>query len=327
MLGTDFPTKKLPPKNGADIFDATQKFLLYNKPDILMGNLEGTLTDVDSGGKVERILKRLNDKNKTLYAFRMPPSYSKLLAKAGFNVLTTSNNHAFDFGLVGFEDTQKNLKKVGIHTAGLAGEVVRLVKKGKRISVIPFSWYEVANNFKREKRATALIRGEAHFSDIVIVSAHGGAEGDKAIHITDDNETAFGEERGNIYRFAHIAIDAGADVVVGHGPHVLRAVKVYKNRIILFSLGNYIAYMMSAEGYKRYSVIVNLIVDEQGAFLRGKMFPLKQNYGNPRHGIPFYDKERKSVEIVQELTKSDINNPNIKIDRFGSLTNTTSNEP
>ena len=74
--------------------------------------------------------------------------------------------------------------------------------------------------------------------DIVIVSFHGGAEGSKHTHITRSNEIYLGENRGNPYKFARDVIDAGADIVFGHGPHVTRAIDLYKDRFIAYNMRN-----------------------------------------------------------------------------------------
>ena len=83
------------------------------------------------------------------------------------------------------------------------------------------------------EKATAIIEHLDSISDVVIVSFHGGAEGSKYQHVSRKNEFFYGEDRGNVYEFARRMIDAGADVIFGHGPHVTRAVDVYKKRFII----------------------------------------------------------------------------------------------
>ena len=90
--------------------------------------------------------------------------------------------------------------------------------------------------------------------DIVIVSFHGGAEGSEYTNITKKTEIFLGENRGNPYEFSRVAIDAGADVIFGHGPHVTRSMDIYKNRFIAYSLGNFATYArMSLYRSKRFS--------------------------------------------------------------------------
>ncbi len=85
--------------------------------------------------------------------------------------------------------------------------------------------------------------------DIVIVSFHGGGEGTGFEHVPFKIESYNNEKRGDVHAFAHNAIDAGADLILGNGPHVCRAMELYKNRLIAYSLGNFCTYRsVSVEG-------------------------------------------------------------------------------
>ena len=94
----------------------------------------------------------------------------------------------------------------------------------------------------------ALIQRAAEQADIVVAFFHAGAEGADKTHVPRGPESAFGEYRGDSRRFARIAIDAGADLVLGSGPHVLRGLELYKNRLIAYSLGNLAGYQNFGTG-------------------------------------------------------------------------------
>ncbi len=151
----------------------------------------------------------------------------------------------------------------------------------------------------------------------MIVSFHGGAEGKSAIHISEGNEFFLEENRGNVIKFSRSVIDAGADMVVGHGPHVLRALEVYKGKLIAYSLGNFLTYgMFNIKGPNGLSVILKASINtETGDFIQGDLIPIKLLNG----GIPEIDLDKEAVRLVNNLTKEDIGNSNITIAHSGAL--------
>src|SRR4029079_4437742 len=80
------------------------------------------------------------------------------------------------------------------------------------------------------------------WADLVVVTMHAGAEGSDHQHVRPGNECFLGENRGNSVAFAHSVVRAGADLVVGTGPHVLRGMEWYRGRLIAYSLGNFAGY-------------------------------------------------------------------------------------
>ena len=86
----------------------------------------------------------------------------------------------------------------------------------------------------------------AEIHDVVIVSFHGGAEGATVMHVPFTEEEYYGEPRGDVALFAHRMVDAGADLIVGHGPHVVRGIERYKDRLIAYSLGNFATFLANA---------------------------------------------------------------------------------
>ena len=114
--------------------------------------------------------------------------------------------------------------------------------------------------------------------DVVIVSFHGGAEGADFQHVPKAMEIFHGENRGDVYNFAHTMIDNGADVVFGHGPHVTRAIEVYQDRFISYSMGNFCTYgRINLAGPNGLAPIVKINVDTTGRFLSGRIIPVTRH--------------------------------------------------
>jgi poly-gamma-glutamate capsule biosynthesis protein CapA/YwtB (metallophosphatase superfamily) len=175
-----------------------------------------------------------------------------------------------------------------------------LLIKGKKLAVVAFGYSEKSYNISDLTNTSEVISSLKKEFDIVIVSFHGGAEGSNALHVTNQPEFFLGENRGNVIAFAHTAIDAGADLVIGHGPHVLRAMEIYKNKLIAYSLGNFLTYgNMNISGVTGVSAILSAELDENsGDFVRGKIIPVKQ----VDNGIPVYDKSMEAVNLISKLT-------------------------
>jgi hypothetical protein len=133
----------------------------------------------------------------------------------------------------------------------------------------------------------------------MIVSFHGGAEGSKFEHVTRANEIFYQENRGNVYAFAHAVIDAGADLVLGHGPHVSRAVEVYKNKFIAYSLGNFCTYgMFNLKGPNGIAPLLNIKINKKGDFLFADVTSVKQDKINRLQVDPLHTAFNKIVQLT-----------------------------
>ena len=242
MIGSTFPKEALPPNDGIDYFNEVKPLL--EGSDILFGNLEGPLTEGGTSAKCGNY--QPGPDVKPCYAFRSPPRYAKRFKEAGFNALGVANNHSLDFGIKGFENTLAALDDAGIQAVG--GQRVALFNaSGKRVAVVGFSYSrptKYSYSMLDIPRAAEIVSALKAEYDLVIVSFHGGAEGSAAIIVLDANEEFLGENRGNSVRFARTVIDAGADLVLGHGPHVPRAIEIYRGKLIAYSLGNFAVYRM-----------------------------------------------------------------------------------
>ncbi len=311
MLGTTFPdeTGGLPPNDGADILREVTPIL--KRGDIVFGNLEGPLTEGGSSLKCKG--KALG----TCYAFRVPPRYGAHLKEAGFTVMGLANNHAMDFGLEGRTSSRQTLESQGIAHSGELGDIAHLTAKGKKISVIAFATYPGAYNLLDLDASLATIRQARAESDIVIVSFHGGGEGSARQHVLPGDETFLGEDRGDLRRFTHAAIDAGAQMVVGSGPHVVRGMEIYQGKLIAYSLGNFATYgPFNLSGENGLSLILEAHLADDGSFISGQVYPVRQE----KPGGPRLDPAMTILPILRGLTKTDFGATGISVGPRGELT-------
>ncbi|WP_304181631.1 CapA family protein [Leptotrichia trevisanii] len=312
MLGSNYPFEHLLPENDANILENTQNIL--KNADITVGNLEGTL--FDNGGTP----KTCNNQN-VCYVFRMPSRYGAYLKQAGFDYLSIANNHSNDFGEIGIKKTMKSLDNLGIKYSGIKdiAESAILEKDGKKFGFISFSPNSATVKLNDYNYAKKLISELKSKVDIVIVMFHGGAEGAGAEHITRKNEIFHGEDRGNVYEFAHFAIDNGADIIFGQGPHVARAVELYKNKFISYSGGNFATFgKINISGSMGLAPIFKIKIDSNGNFISGEIIPVKQTYESLG---PFIDSEKLVIKKIISLNKSDFPNGNgLSITADGKIT-------
>ena len=206
MLGTDFPDNRLAPNDGSELLSAITPVL--KNADITFGNLEGVLLE---GGEAAKKCK----KRSSCYVFRSPPHYASYLKKAGFDVLSLANNHARDFGEEGRTASMKALAAVGLHHTGRVGDIAQWKVKGSTVSWIAYAPFGGSHDLLDIPLAVKQIKELDKKSDLIFVSIHAGAEGKDVKHIPFKNEMFYGEDRGDVVKFSHAVIDAGADLVVG----------------------------------------------------------------------------------------------------------------
>jgi len=310
MLGSAFPSKtNLPPDDAINSFKAVDSFL---KGDIVFGNLEGCFLNSGNSNKC----KGLNPNN--CYAFRMPNRYADIYKKAGFNVLSIANNHVGDFDAKGRKNTARLLDSLQIHYAGQLNKPFEIFEKDSvQYAFCAFAPNENTVSIKNIDSAKLLVAELKKQVDIVIVSFHGGGEGAKYERITRKTEIFFKENRGNVYAFAHGVIDAGADVVLGHGPHVTRAVEVYRNKFIAYSLGNFCTYgMFSLKGPNGFAPLLQLKVNAQGDFLFANVISVKQDKINRL----MIDENFTAFKKIDSLTKLDFPESRLKFEGNGQIT-------
>lgn len=223
--------KNVEKRGGGNYIFPFEKIKNYLKNfDILFGNLEGPISDKGT-------------LSGTIYSFRVEPRSARSLKEAGFDILSVANNHMGDWGRIAMKDTFQNLENAGVMYSGggnnleEAYEVKTILVGDTKIAYLSFSefgkgYLEAGEDFvgiaiiSDEKLKVGIEKAKAE-NDIVIVSFHFG----------DEYKTESNNYQKN---FAHKAIDYGADLVVGHHPHVAQPIEKYKDRYIAYSLGNFV---------------------------------------------------------------------------------------
>lgn len=315
MMGLNYPDDSplLPPNDGADIFADVKPIL--QDANLTVGNLEGVL--LNHGGNPKKC-----SNPKVCYVFRMPEHYVNHLVDAGFDLMSIANNHSGDFGDPGRQSSQRVLKEAGIGYAGFENscESTVIEKDGVKYGFAGFSVNNGTLRVTDFKKATAVISDLRQKADIVIVAMHIGAEGKKFNHITRETENFVGENRGNPYKFARVAIDAGADVVFGHGPHVARAMDIYKGKFIAYSLGNFAtSTSVNVGGISGYAPIVKITIDKKtGNFKGGQLFSAIQK-GADGARRPMLDNTGACIKEIKNLTEKDIPETEITISADGNI--------
>ena len=339
MMGsTSINESFLPPNDGRDMLKEVTPIL--SAADIAFGNLEGPMLE---GGKSEKCVepatKTANDayvapqpapspaakpgaaakKPSRCFAFRVPTRYGQYLKDAGFDVMSVANNHAADFGDQGRESTRRVLDSLGIKYAGsdrVKFSTAYLDVKGVTVAVVGFAHNAIVPNVNDIDAAKAYVAAAKKKAQIVIVSFHGGAEGEGAQHVPRQTELFVGEKRGNLPLFAHSVIDAGADLVLGHGPHVLRGMEFYNGHLIVYSMGNFATYgMFGLSGATAISAIFEISLMPNGEFAAGKIIPAKQ----VGRGGPVLDNTGAAIRKLRELSTADFGTNAPKIEDDGTV--------
>ncbi len=303
VMGT--PLYGLPPDGGAGFFADVDTEL---QGDVVMVNLEGTLS-TNEGSKC-------GADSTNCFAFQTPPSYAKWLSEAGFTVANLANNHAYDFGPEGQQQTMRALRRNGLLVTGPPGRIAVQRVGPVRVALVGFASYPWANDLTDIAAARKLVRKAAERADLVVVTFHGGAEGSDQQHVPTGTEYYLGENRGDLRAFSHAVVDAGADLVIGHGPHVLRGMEWYKERLIAYSLGNFAGYgVFSLAGQTAISGILQVTLRADGSWQKGELVPTAL----VGEGVPVLDPAEQAHGIVRELSREDFGERAIRVRRTGVL--------
>ncbi len=303
MMGS--PPWGLPPSGGRYLFSAVRADLVGN---VVTGNLEGTLTGVTGTSKCAR-------PSATCFAFRSPPGYAANLKHAGFTVMNGANNHSHDFGAAGQANTAAALRRVGMRYTGPPGTIAIQHVGPVSVAILGFAPYNWANNSLNLAGVAALVRKAAHEADLVIVHVHAGAEGVGAQHVRPGSEYYLGENRGNVIAFAHTAIDAGADLILGSGPHVLRGMQFWHGRLIAYSMGNFVGYRaFGLGGVLSQSAVLQVTLTASGGFVAAHLRPVKLSaIGIPSPG-------GYGIADVRALSRADFGTTAARISSSGAIT-------
>ncbi|WFE58408.1 CapA family protein [Micromonospora sp. WMMD712] len=299
---------RLPPNGGKGFFDSVKKALAA---DLVMGNLEEPLT-VDTGtGKCGANSTRC-------FQFRAPPEYAAHLRDGGFELLNQANNHGYDYGPKGYRNTQAALEKHDLEHTGAPDQITVVEVEGVKVAVAGFSSYVWSNSLVDIDAARAVIKKAATMADLVVVQVHMGGEGADKTRVRPGTEMFLGENRGDPIKFSHAMIDAGADLVVGHGPHVLRGMEFYQGRLIAYSLGNFAGggNSLSNNGRLGWGGVLKVSLKPDGSFAGGSFTSTYMN----SIGKPTMDPDDRGLDLVRELTRLDFPKSGARLDDEGRIT-------
>jgi hypothetical protein len=310
MLGTNYPSAEyLPPGNNCSVLlDSVRPYL--QDADITFCNLEGVFAGDEGTPKSCK-----NPEN--CYVFRMPDPYVHCIIDAGFDLVSVANNHVNDFGYMGRYHAAKIMQDAKLNFAGFAEYPYTIIRiDSLKIGFCAFAPHSGVVDMRDITLAENIVKTLADSCDIVLVSVHAGGEGKDFQHVTRQDEKFLDADRGNIYDFAHRMIDAGADVIIGHGPHVTRAMEIYNNRFIAYSLGNFCTYArFNLSGPNGIAPLIRIRINSKGRIIQGDIVPVMQT----GEGGPKIDPERKVIFKLQELLHADFPDEKLSISNDGKL--------
>jgi poly-gamma-glutamate capsule biosynthesis protein CapA/YwtB (metallophosphatase superfamily) len=275
--------------DGASFFNGVKDVLTG---DVVIANMEGALSTLEfdkcGGGECTY--------------FRLPGEYAQVFADAGFHVLNQANNHGWDAGPDGATETQEAIRAAGMEVCGIKDEVALVeTESGLTVGLVGFAPYTFYTDNRDLDAVAALVASAKEQADIVIATAHLGAEGTDHRHVPEGVENYLGENRGDTRGFAHTCIDNGADLVVGHGPHVLRGMEVYNGKLICYSLGNFGGgqNLFSTDGPLGRSAVLSVTLREDGTIVTAKMTATRMD----GDGYPQLDDENAAFDDLNELAE------------------------
>jgi poly-gamma-glutamate capsule biosynthesis protein CapA/YwtB (metallophosphatase superfamily) len=322
LMGT--APDRLPPGNGKGFFNRVADGL---RADLTMGNLETPLSDATGYPKCQKPSTPPSPPpsssgppspppKETCFAFRLPPSYAGVLREGGFHVLTLANNHTNDAGPDGLRNTRTALTSAGMRPTGGAGEIASHEAKGITVAVLGFGPYAWMQSVLDHKAAAALVKRAKEHADLVVVNMHVGGEGADHQHVKPGPENFLGENRGDPIGFGHAVVDAGADLVVGHSPHVLRGMEFYKGKLIAYSMGNFAGYRVLSSAYPLgVGGVLRATLTKDGTWVSGSLVPTQLVDG----GLPATDPKGRALALVRELSAADLPGTAVKVGQDGAL--------
>jgi len=283
----------LAPDGGRALFGTMPALL--RKPDLMIANLEGTYSTAGPS-------KSAGSSSGTSFSFQAPPSYASALSWSGIDLVNMANNHAMDYLQRGYDQTQAALRRAHVAYTGAPDTITTVRVRGVRVAVMGFSPYPWSAPLNDIPSAAALVRRAAGEADVVIVLMHAGAEGADQTHTPTGDQTYLGEDRGDVRAFAHAMVAAGADLVLGSGPHVIRGIERYHARLIAYSLGNFAGWHnFGLGGDLSLSGLLTVRVTQTGRVVGGRWLALQ--LVSP--GVPTVDGSGQSLQLVRSLSADD----------------------
>lgn len=313
-LGTITLPDGVPADSGRGLLSAVTPLL---DGEIVVGNFESAVGDSGTPSKCRRPDGTIR---RNCYAFVAPMHLLPRLVEAGFTHVNLANNHANDMGPEGRALTVQALEALGIETYGPLERIsIDTLYRADSITVvglIGFATYSHSYNLLDIGRSEELIASIRPLVDVLVVTFHGGGEGADAVHTPIGPEFLGREPRGDLRTWTRAVVDAGADAVIGHGPHVLRGIEFYRGRPIAYSLGNFATYRgFNLTGALGITAILHLELGPDGIFRSGRIEPL---YQPPRAG-PRPDPDRRAIELMRRLSAEDFGSTGASITDEGAV--------
>jgi Bacterial capsule synthesis protein PGA_cap len=282
---------RYPPGGPGSLLSAVRGDL---RSDVTAGNLETALGTLP--------LTKCSPGESACFAFEAPTATALTLRQAGFSDVNVANNHTMDAGAAGEQQTDAALRAAHLRWDGRPGQITYLRRNGIKIALLGFAPWPYDANMLDIAAAQALVRRAKAHAQVVVVIIHAGAEGPAAQHVRPGTEWYLGQDRGNSIAFTHAVIDAGADLVMGSGPHVLRGMQWYRGHLIAYSLGNFCGYYtLALSGVTADSAILHVTLSATGAFVRGSITPI--HLVGP--GQPEPDPAGTAIGLIDRLSAED----------------------
>jgi hypothetical protein len=287
---------------------------LVKDADVLLVNVEGAIGDGETSTKCGPF-------STLCFAFRMPPSAAPALRKLAGRATVVgnlANNHARDAGLDGFDSTAAHLERAGVVVTGadtLAS--IAVTAKGDTVAFLGFATSGSGTPDVRDLDAVRRhVARAAERWPRLVVTMHAGAEGRDAQRTRDTTERYANGDRGNAVAFARAAAESGADLVVGHGPHVLRAAEWQGAVPVFYSLGNLVTYgPFSNKPPIDRGAIACAVLDEKG---RARSVALRATVQRwPGHVAR--DKSRRAYVLVDSLSRLDFPRSGARVHADGAV--------
>lgn len=317
MMGSDWPEPIMDPRvtpgGNPEAVIGPELARLFTSGDVVFGNFEGTIHTSSAGAKA-------CSNPRVCFTFRSPPFHADYLRRAGFTLVSNANNHSRDFGEANRSETYRYLTRAGMAVSGGDTPTTRIgvqtLRDGRRFALVAFGHNPGLLQVGDYPRVASVVREAAARADVVVVSCHIGAEGASHDRVTRSTEIFLNENRGDPYRFARTAIDAGADIVFCHGPHVPRAIDVYRGRFIAYSLGNFWTYgRFNLSGPSGLAPVARLEVTPTGELVSARIVSARQE----RPGGPRFDAAGAAARRIGELSARDVPEAAIRVEADGTV--------
>jgi hypothetical protein len=293
-------------------------------PDSLLAPLRPLLADADvvllnveaaiGEGRINR--QKCAPGSTACYSFRSPVAAAGALRRVAPEsaqvIGNVANNHARDDGDIGRRTTVRHLEEAGVQVTGmdtLATPVVTI--RGDTVAFLGFAqWTGPDPRSLADVRRH--VRRAADEYARVVVTMHMGAEGRGRQNTPNQRETFAGEDRGNVVAFARAAVESGADLVIGHGPHVMRAAEWRDGKLVFYSLGNLVTYgpFTLSEPLNRGGIAC-AVLDRDGAILSAQLRSTVQRLP----GLVSVDATHRAAALTDSLGRIDFRDTAARFDR------------